>query len=219
MIKIAPSILSADFANLHQEVLKLENAGADMIHIDVMDGHFVPNLTFGSMVIKALRKNTSLPLDVHLMIDHPERSIETYIDAGADIITIHYETTNHIDRLLTKIKDSGVKVGMSLLPSTSPDIIDYIIHHLDLILVMTVNPGFGGQKFMTNQLQKIRVIRQKIKNSAREITLSVDGGINDITAKDCIEAGANMLVSGKFIFQDSDYKKQIETLKNIKIRN
>lgn len=211
--RISPSILSADFANLGQEITALEQAGADMIHIDVMDGNFVPNLTIGSTVIKALRPYTTLPFDVHLMINYPERSIEDYVKSGADIITIHPEVTIHLDRTLKHIKSLGAKTAIALLPSVSPDSIDYIIDSLDMILVMTVNPGFSGQKFINSQLKKISIISEKIKNSNKNIILSVDGGINDITAKDCIRAGADTLVSGNFIFQSKDYKKQIDLLK------
>ncbi|WP_425361547.1 ribulose-phosphate 3-epimerase [Candidatus Tisiphia endosymbiont of Ceraclea dissimilis] len=213
IIKIAPSLLSADFANLQKEISSLEKAGADMIHIDVMDGHFVPNLTFGYPIIKSLRTHTTLPFDVHLMINNPEYSIKDYANSGADIITIHPETTIHLDRTLDIIQNLGVKVGVALLPSTNPNYIDYIIDKLDLILVMTVNPGFSGQKFIENQLEKIKIISEKIKNSGKNILLSVDGGINYITGKNCIKAGADLLVSGNFIFQSKNYQKQIDLLK------
>jgi ribulose-phosphate 3-epimerase len=212
MIKISPSILSADFCNLEFEVKSLEDAGADMIHIDVMDGHFVPNLTFGAPVIQSIKKHTNLPLDVHLMIASPEKYIADYAEAGSDILTIHPETTIHLDRTINEIKKSGMKAGISLLPTTSTNVIEYVIDVIDLILVMTVNPGFGGQKFIQSQLPKIETIRSMIQD--KDILLSVDGGIDDQTAKLSVDAGANMLVSGNFIFKGV-YEDQINILRNV----
>jgi ribulose-phosphate 3-epimerase len=210
MILISPSILSADFSNLRAEIEALEDAGADMIHIDVMDGHFVPNLTFGPAVIAALKKYTSLPFDVHLMIDQPEKWIQTYVDAGANLITVHPEATTHLDRTISQIKSYGIKAGISLLPTTQINVLDFIIDKIDLILIMTVNPGFSGQKFMINQLKKISTISSIIKEM--DIILAVDGGINDETGKLCTQAGANMLISGNYIFT-GNYKERINNLK------
>ena len=215
IIKISPSLLSADFSKLGSELEALENAGAASIHLDVMDGHFVPNLTFGPPVIKVLRAYSKLQFDVHLMINNPEYLLEEFVLAGADIITIHPETTIHLDRTVTMIKNLGVKVGIALLPTSHPDSLDYIIDKLDQILVMTVNPGFSGQQFLTNQVDKIKIIAEKIKIAKRSITLVVDGGINDTTNVHCINAGADVLVSGSFIFQSNDYRKQIDLLKRI----
>ena len=213
MIKIAPSILSADFSKLGEEIHNIEKAGADYIHIDVMDGSFVPNITIGNEVIKSLRSKTQLPFDVHLMINNPDAHIKAFADSGADIITIHAEASIHLDRSLALIKSFNKKVGVSLVPSTHEDIIDYILDKLDLILIMTVNPGFGGQKFLVSQLKKIENIRKKIEKSGKKIELEVDGGINDQTSRIAIEAGADVLVSGSYIFGSGNYQQAILDLK------
>lgn len=218
MIKISPSILSADFSVLGEEIQKLDAAKADMIHIDVMDGHFVSQLTFGPCVIKSIRNYTKLPFDVHLMIDNPELSIDQYIKAGADIITIHPETTTNLNTLIRKIKDSNVQCAIAILPSYSHDMIDNVIqqyiNYIDLILVMTVNPGLASQKFIYKQLDTIRYISQIIQTSSKKILVSIDGGINEYTSKLCIEAGANVLVSGSFILNNKDYKTQMQLLRH-----
>jgi ribulose-phosphate 3-epimerase len=215
MIKIAPSILSADFAKLGEEIHNIEKAGADYIHIDVMDGSFVPNITIGNEVIKSLRKKTQLPFDVHLMINNPDNHIKAFAEAGSDLITIHAEASIHLDRSLALIKSFNKKVGVSLVPSTHEDCLDYILEKLDLILVMTVNPGFGGQKFLASQLKKIENIRKKIEKSGKKIELEVDGGINDQTARIAVEAGADVLVSGSYIFGSGNYQQAIQNLKKI----
>jgi ribulose-phosphate 3-epimerase len=213
MIKIAPSILSANFAKLGEEILKLENASADYIHIDVMDGSFVPNITIGNEVIKSIRSFTKIPFDTHLMINNPDNHIKAFADAGSDIITIHAEASTHLDRSIDLIKSYGKKAGVSIVPSTNENILDYILEKIDLVLVMTVNPGFGGQKFLTSQLKKIENIRKKIENINKNIELEVDGGVNNINAKSIINAGANVLVSGSYIFSNDSYKLAIESLR------
>lgn len=211
MTIIAPSILSADFADLKNEILRLNDAQADMIHLDIMDGHFVPNLTFGPAVVKALRPYTNLPFDVHLMVDNPELLISEFAKAGADIITVHAEAYPHLDKVLSEIRKLGCKAGISLNPSTSEDILEYIMDKLDLILVMSVNPGFGGQKFIPSQLEKISRIKKRI--GERPIILEVDGGINALTAAEAVAAGADALVAGTAVFEGGDYAKNIAALR------
>ncbi len=211
MVQIAPSLLSADFSILRREVEALHRAGADMIHIDVMDGHFVPNLTFGPMVLKSIRPYAQIPFDVHLMVSNPEEMIEDFADACADILTVHAEATKHLDRLLSSIHDLGLKAGVALNPATPENVLEYVLDKTDLILVMSVNPGFGGQTFIPSILDKITKIKKMIKG--QDILLEVDGGINPMTAAKCISAGADVLVAGTSVFKGGEYKKNIEALR------
>tara|TARA_Y100001970_G_scaffold255289_1_gene331851 strand:- start:13096 stop:13755 length:660 start_codon:yes stop_codon:yes gene_type:complete len=216
-IQISPSILSADFGQLSNEIKRLNKAGADMIHVDVMDGHFVPNLTIGPPVIKALKKNSSIPFDVHLMISPVHKYIETYAKAGADIITIHPEATDNLQESIEKIKEFKKKVGVSLNPETKVDIIKKFLNQIDLILIMSVNPGFGGQKFMPEVLNKIRELVSIRKKEKLTFDIEIDGGINFENSKLAIEAGANIIVSGTTIFKSNDgnIKKNIDLLRTV----
>ncbi|MFO7997166.1 MAG: ribulose-phosphate 3-epimerase [Dehalococcoidia bacterium] len=204
MIKLAPSILSADFARLGEQIAEVVRAGADYIHVDVMDGHFVPNITIGAPVVAAIRSVTSLPLDVHLMIERPERYISDFVEAGADIITVHVEASPHLRSTIEAIKDLGVKAGVSLNPPTPIGAVEEIIAHVDLVLVMSVNPGFGGQSFIPETLPRIADMRKILDDGKLGAELEVDGGINADNARGIVEAGADVLVAGNSIFKARD---------------
>ena len=211
-IIIAPSILTASFSNLESTIKELEEAGADYLHLDIMDGSFVPQITFGSKIVSDIKKITSLPLDVHLMIVSPEKHIDDFAKAGADIISVHYEGNIHLHKLIMQIKSHNVKSGIVLNPHTRVDVIEPLIDDIDNVLIMSVNPGFGGQKFITNSIKKIEETKKLI--GQREIIISVDGGINLNTCSDVIKAGANLLVAGSAIIDSKDKKETIKQLRN-----
>jgi ribulose-phosphate 3-epimerase len=214
MIKIAPSILSADFANLGEEVKRLEIHGADLIHIDVMDGMFVPNISFGVPIIKSIRSLTSLPFDVHLMIEKPDRFIEEFVKAGADIITIHAEADKHIDRTLSFIRSLGVKAGISINPATPVSSIKHVINQVDMVLIMSVNPGFGGQKYIHYASDKIKEVKELSYKSNPELLIEVDGGIDDSNILEVVNAGANVIVAGSAVFKNGKIEENIKKLRS-----
>lgn len=216
MVKVAPSILSANFAKLGEEIKDVEVGGADLIHVDVMDGHFVPNITIGPLIVDAIRPITKLPLDVHLMIENPEQYIEAFAKAGADFITVHQEACIHLHRTLHLIKSYGVKAGVVLNPATPVEMIQHVIEDCDMVLLMSVNPGFGGQKFIPSVVPKIRQLKRMIIEKGLQTEIEIDGGINRETAKLCVEAGADVLVAGSAIYNQEDRKKAIEEMKAVK---
>ncbi|WP_096154680.1 MULTISPECIES: ribulose-phosphate 3-epimerase [Bacillus] len=214
MIKIAPSILSANFATLGEEIKDVELGGADYIHVDVMDGHFVPNITIGPLIVDAIKPITNLPLDVHLMIDNPDQFIPAFAKAGADIISVHVEACRHLHRTIQLIKSHGVKAGVVLNPATPVSMIKHIIHEVDLVLLMTVNPGFGGQAFIPEVLPKIKEVATLVKENGLSVEIEVDGGVNEETGKLCVEAGANVLVAGSAVYNKQDRKAAIEAIRH-----
>jgi len=213
-ILVAPSILSADFSRLGEEIHAIEEAGADWIHIDVMDGHFVPNITIGPMIVAAVKKISHVPLDVHLMISDPDKYIEDFHAAGADILSIHPETCHHLHRTLTRIRELGMKAGAALNPSTSLDAVRYVLPEIDVIVIMTVNPGFGGQSFIPTMLPKVESSRQMINDSGYDILVEIDGGVSPVTAPDLARRGADVFVAGSAVFCNPPYKQVIEKLHN-----
>ena len=214
-VRIAPSILSADFAALGEEIRKVEDGGAQLIHVDVMDGHFVPNITIGPPVVKSIRKTTKLPLDVHLMISDPDKYIPAFAEAGANILTVHAEATVHLDRTLNFIRSQNVGVGVSICPTTPVQAVEYALGLADMLLIMTVNPGFGGQKFIPYTVEKIKQARQVIENRNYRCVIEVDGGIDDETVPDVIKAGAEVLVAGSAIFHAPDPARKVKELLEI----
>lgn len=213
--KLAPSILDADFTNLKNELIMLEESGADLIHLDIMDGHFVPNISFGPSVVKAIREKTSLPLNIHLMVEYPEKHLESFVKVGGDIITIHYESSKHLKNLLTKIKEMEIKCGLAINPGTPLKVVECLLDKVDLLLVMTVNPGFGGQKFIPEMMDKISKAREMINNQERIIELEVDGGLNLENIPKVIKAGANIVVVGSAIFKSLNPRETIMRIKKI----
>ncbi|GAE24203.1 ribulose-phosphate 3-epimerase [Halalkalibacter wakoensis JCM 9140] len=213
MIKVAPSILSANFAHLADDIKDVENGGADYIHVDVMDGHFVPNITIGPLVVEAIRPITKLPLDVHLMIENPDRYVTQFAQAGADIITVHVEACTHLHRTIHLIKEQGVKAGVVVNPATPVEWIEPVLEDIDLVLLMTVNPGFGGQSFIESVLPKIERVAHLVKTKGLQVEIEVDGGVNEKTAKKCVEAGANVLVAGSAIYNRKDRAQAIKEIR------
>ncbi|MBU1291447.1 ribulose-phosphate 3-epimerase [bacterium] len=213
--KLAPSILDIDFTCLERELRKIESGGADLLHLDIMDGNFVPNISFGPRIVESIKNITSLPLEVHLMVEKPENHIKSFINAGGDIIIVHYETSKHLDRLIQIINEANVKSGIALNPATTLSVIEYLINKIDLLLLMTVNPGFGGQKFIPEMITKIEKARKIIDNQKKSISLEVDGGINLDNISEVIKAGAEIIVVGQIIFKSANPEMTIKKIKNI----
>ena len=215
MVKIAPSILSADFLKLEEEIRETENAGADMLHIDIMDGHFVPNITIGPFIVESIRNITSLPLDIHLMIENPDAYIRDFIKAGADFLTVHYEASVHLHRTIQQIKEHNVKAGVSLNPATPVWSLEHILPDIDMVLLMSVNPGFGGQQFIPQAIEKISMLKRIIREKGLSTLIEVDGGVKLVNALDIIYAGADILVMGSAFYHSKDYGSFITQFREI----
>ena len=213
--KLAISVLDADFTCLERELRKIESGGADLIHLDIMDGNFVPNISFGPRIVESIKSKTSLPLEVHLMVEKPENHIKSFINAGGDIIIVHYETSKHLDRLIQTINEADVKSGIALSPATPLSVIEYLTNKIDVLLLMTVNPGFGGQKFIPEMISKIEKARKIIDNQKKSISLAVDGGINLDNISKVTKAGAEIIVAGQIIFKSANPEMTIKKIKNI----
>jgi len=213
MIKIAPSLLAANFLRLEEEIERIQEAGADLLHLDIMDGHFVPNITFGPDLVRSIKKITSLPMEAHLMITNPDDYLEVFYQAGADIITVHPEVTFHLNRTIQRIKSLGAKAGVALNPATPLNVLEYVIHELDLVLIMTVDPGFGGQAFLKSMLPKIKRLKELVTSRGFELDIAVDGGIDLLTVPLVSLAGANFFVSGTGIFKTENYKTTIQEMR------
>ena len=214
-IKLAPSILDADFTCLERELRKIESGGADLIHLDIMDGNFVPNISFGPKIVESIKSKTSLPLEVHLMVEKPENHIKSFINAGGDIIIVHYETSKHLDKLIQTINKADVKSGIALIPATPLNVIEYLINKIDILLIMAVNPGFGGQKFIPEMFNKIEKARKIIDNQKKSISLAVDGGINLDNISKVVRAGADIIVVGQIIFKSANSEETTKKIKNL----